>query len=98
MASPSSSGSVISTPSSGCADRRGAPVFVQSFETGNLRQLDHVLKVPLVQLLDEPQLHPANDPSTTYGDMATPAGLREIAAYADGVGPMEELHHPAESR
>ena len=34
-------------------NRRGAPVFVQSFETGNLRALDPWLKVPLVQLLDD---------------------------------------------
>ncbi len=75
-------------------NRRGAPVFVQSFETGNLRQLDHVLKVPLVQLLDEAQLHPANDPHTTYGQMTTPAGLRDIARYADGVGPWKNYIIP----
>jgi glycerophosphoryl diester phosphodiesterase len=75
-------------------NRRGAPVFVQSFETGNLRALDHVLKVPLVQLLDEPQLHPANDPSTTYAQLATPAGMRGIARYADGVGPWKNYIVP----
>ena len=32
-------------------DRRDAPVFVQSFETANLRELDGVVDVPLVQLL-----------------------------------------------
>ena len=75
-------------------DRRGAPVFVQSFETGNLRALNHVLKVPLVQLLDSPDLHPADDAGTTYGEMATPAGLREIATYADGVGPWKNYVIP----
>src|SRR3954453_10990993 len=33
-------------------DRRDAPVFVQSFEVGNLRELDRETKVPLVQLID----------------------------------------------
>ena len=75
-------------------NRKGAPVFVQSFETGNLQALNHVLKVPLVQLLDEADLHPANDPSTTYGQMATPAGLRKIATYADGVGPWKNYIIP----
>src|SRR5215208_4966261 len=31
-------------------NRKKAPVFVQSFEVGNLQALNHVLKVPLVQL------------------------------------------------
>jgi glycerophosphoryl diester phosphodiesterase len=76
-------------------NRRGAPVFVQSFEIDNLRQLDHVLKVPLVQLLDEADLHPAGDPSQpSYGEMATAAGLRRIATYADGVGPWKNYIIP----
>jgi glycerophosphoryl diester phosphodiesterase len=74
-------------------NRKGAPVFVQSFETGNLRALDHVLKVPLVQLLDSPELHPADD-TRTYGQLPTPAGLRDIARYADGVGPWKNYIVP----
>ena len=76
-------------------NRKGAPVFVQSFEIGNLQALDHVLKVPLVQLLDEPDLHPAGDPSQpSYAQLATPAGLRKIATYADGVGPWKNYIIP----
>ena len=59
-------------------DRRRARVFVQSFEQGNLRELDRVLKVPVVQLL------PASGPQGA----ATPQPvLGEIDDYADGVGP-----------
>ena len=69
-------------------NRRRAPVFVQSFEQDNLRALRPWLRVPLVQLLDARTLHPAGDPSKpTYGELATPAGLRSIARYAQGVGP-----------
>jgi glycerophosphoryl diester phosphodiesterase len=69
-------------------NRRGAPVFVQSFEQDNLRALRSQLKVPLIQLIDDPQLHPAGDPSKpSYAELATAAGLRSIARYADGVGP-----------
>jgi len=76
-------------------NRKGAPVFVQSFEIGNLQALNHVLKVPLVQLLDEPDLHPAGDPNQpSYAEMATPAGLRKIATYADGVGPWKNYIIP----
>jgi glycerophosphoryl diester phosphodiesterase len=72
-------------------NRAGAKVFVQSFETANLRALARLLRVPLVQLLDAPHLQPydvrAGGGSATYADLATPAGLAGIAEYAAGVGP-----------
>jgi glycerophosphoryl diester phosphodiesterase len=82
-------------------DRRRAPVFVQSFEVGNLRALDRVLKVPLVQLLGEKAARPydfvvSGDPRT-YEQLATPAGLREIARYADGVGPSKDYIVPRDA-
>jgi glycerophosphoryl diester phosphodiesterase len=82
-------------------DRPAAKVFVQSFESGNLKALHRVLRVPLVQLLDAKPRQPFNlvgsgDP-TTYGDMATPAGLRAIARYADGVGPSKDYIVPRDS-
>ena len=71
-------------------DRRNAKVYVQSFEVGNLRQLDRMTKVPLVQLIDADgapfDLADAGDPRT-YSDLVTPGGLKEIATYADGIGP-----------
>ena len=47
-------------------NRRGAPVFVQSFEQDNLRALDPWLKVPLVQLLDAPTLRPAGQSGQSH--------------------------------
>jgi glycerophosphoryl diester phosphodiesterase len=70
-------------------NRPGAPVFVQSFETGNLRALNDVLAVALVQLLGAPASRPAGD-TRTYRELATPAGLADIASYADGVGPPKD--------
>jgi glycerophosphoryl diester phosphodiesterase len=67
-----------------------AKVFVQSFEVGNLRALDPVLRVPLVQLFSatgKPYDFVVSGDPRTYADLATPAGLREIAGYADGIGP-----------
>src|SRR5215213_7822724 len=56
---------------------RGAPVFIQSFETGNLRQLDRRTDLRLVQLADcqgAPfDLKAAGDPRT-YVDLVTRAG------------------------
>ena len=71
-------------------NREDAPVFVQSFETTNLRALDGELQVPLVQLLSATgapfDLVAAGD-KRTYADLVTPAGLADIATYADGIGP-----------
>jgi glycerophosphoryl diester phosphodiesterase len=67
-----------------------APVFLQSFETTNLQELDEVVEVPLVQLLSATgapaDLVAAGDPRT-YADLSSAAGLAEVAGYADGVGP-----------
>jgi glycerophosphoryl diester phosphodiesterase len=59
-------------------DRKRARVFVQSFEQGNLRELDRVLRVPLVQLLPASGPQGAGTPQPVLG---------EIDDYADGVGP-----------
>ena len=55
-------------------NRPGAKVFVQSFEVNNLKALNSVLKVPIVQLLDAPNLKPADGSGKTYGEIATAAG------------------------
>ena len=60
-------------------DRRDAPVFIQSFETGSLRALRAEVEVRLVQLLYR-----------HASALATADGLREIAGYADGVGPAKD--------
>jgi len=78
-------------------NRRGAKVFVQSFEVNNLKALDKVLKVPLVQLLDSPNLFPAHGSGKSYGEIATAAGLREVATYADGVGPFKDYIIPRDA-
>lgn len=71
-----------------------APILVQSFETANLRQLRARIgrqsNIRLLQLLGEAQAMPADVALAggylTYARMATPAGLREVAGYADAIG------------
>jgi glycerophosphoryl diester phosphodiesterase len=70
---------------------------VQSFETGNLRALDPWLKVPLVQLIDTPTTKVIPGDGRTYGELATPAGLRGVAEYADGVGPAKAYIVPRDA-
>ncbi|HEY8010774.1 MAG TPA: glycerophosphodiester phosphodiesterase [Rudaea sp.] len=73
-----------------------APLFLQSFETANLKYLRGQLgtgmpNVKLIQLLGEAAERPwdlvvANDPRT-YADLMQPQGLHAIARYADAIGP-----------
>jgi glycerophosphoryl diester phosphodiesterase len=71
---------------------RSAPVYIQSFETGNLKALRKMTDLPLIQLLDAAG-RPWDD-ERTYGELATPEGLTEIATYADGIGPNKRLIVP----
>src|SRR3954468_4834189 len=71
-------------------DHRASKVFIQSFETSNLKRLRRKTHVRLIQLIDATgapaDLVAAGD-RRTYDDLVTPAGLRAIARYADGIGP-----------
>ncbi len=74
-------------------------VTVQSFELSNLKLLNKQLSgVPLVQLLDAPGLRPgdvlAAGGTLTYGQMATPEGLRAIRSYADVAAPSKDYIVP----
>ena len=68
-----------------------APVFVQSFEVANLGRLRELgLRTAAVQLLSAsgaPFDTVARGSGPTYADLSTPAGLRGIARYAQGIGP-----------
>jgi glycerophosphoryl diester phosphodiesterase len=69
---------------------RNDKVFIQSFETSNLRALHKRTSIKLIQLIDTqgaPYDFVANHDPRTYSDLVTPAGLKGIAQYAYGVGP-----------
>jgi glycerophosphoryl diester phosphodiesterase len=81
-------------------DRADAPVFVQSFEVGNLERLAGMTRVPLVQLMGgegAPPDRAAGPGATTYAAMATPEGLRRIARYARGIGAEKRMVQPIDS-
>jgi glycerophosphoryl diester phosphodiesterase len=71
-------------------NRPSAKVYVQSFEVTNLIELHRVLRVPLVQLTSASgapfDFVDSGDPRT-YADIVSPAGLRDVAKYAKGLGP-----------
>jgi len=63
--------------------------FIQSFEVGNLQQLHTMTRLPLIQLYSatgQPFDFTAKGDPRTYADLATPAGLKEVARYASGIG------------
>jgi glycerophosphoryl diester phosphodiesterase len=91
---------LVATLKANGLDRKDAPVFVQSFEVSNLQQLNHMTKLPLIQLLNgtgQPfDFVLAHDPRT-YADLATPGGLKEISKYANGIGPDSRLIVPLDA-
>ncbi len=89
-------------------NRRGAPVFIQSFEQANLKQLRKMTLLPLIQLIDADDVNAdgslafnapfdrpydwtvSGDPkllARTFAYLVTDAGLKEVATYANGIGP-----------
>ena len=79
---------------------RHSPVFIQSFETGNLRELSHRTPLPLVQLVNcsgAPYDFVAAGDPRTYADLVKPDGLEEIASYADGVGLCKDVIIPRDA-
>jgi glycerophosphoryl diester phosphodiesterase len=84
---------------------RSVPVVIQSFETANLRELraglDGLPNVRLLQLIDDPDRQPwdvqARGGALRYADLLTPVGLREVAGYADAIGPNTRLVLPLDA-
>ncbi|RVE50562.1 hypothetical protein evm_004789 [Chilo suppressalis] len=69
--------------------RRDAPVYIQSFEISNLKELKTMTDLRLLQLLgsSRPYDQVLQGTNVSYSTMATLEGLGEIAKYAYAVGP-----------
>ncbi|MDX2097358.1 MAG: glycerophosphodiester phosphodiesterase [Leptolyngbyaceae cyanobacterium bins.59] len=77
-----------------------SPVFIQSFEVSNLKDLKTLTNLPLVQLISasgRPYDFVVSGDSRTYADLATKTGLAEIATYASGVGVNKNLLIPRDA-
>jgi len=72
-------------------DRKRSAVAIQSFEVGNLKELNRLTAAPLVQLLDGSGAAPydqvAAGTGVTYDSMMTKKGIKAIAKYADWLSP-----------
>ncbi|HLD66390.1 MAG TPA: glycerophosphodiester phosphodiesterase [Pseudomonas sp.] len=78
---------------------RRAPVYIQSFEVENLKALSRLTSIRLVQLFGagQPYDQQVLGSGLSYAQMATPAGLQEIARYAAGVGPEKSYIIPRDA-
>lgn len=82
----------------GYQDQRD-PVYIQSFEVDNLRQMAQRSRLRLVQLFGsgQPYDQQAQGSTLSYAQMATAEGLRRIARYAAGVGPEKSYVIPRDA-
>lgn len=74
-----------------------APVFIQSFEVGNLQDLRKMTDLPLIQLLNDvgkPYDFVLKRDPRTYADLIKPDALKMIAEYAQGIGPNKNMIVP----
>ncbi|MFF6806523.1 glycerophosphodiester phosphodiesterase family protein [Streptomyces sp. NPDC012616] len=82
-------------------DRKNSPVVLQSFEPTSIQRLNKLVDNPLVVLLSTAGSRPwdfveTGDPRTV-ADLITRAGLRELAGYAQGIGPTLDLVIPKDA-
>ncbi|MCX4552160.1 glycerophosphodiester phosphodiesterase [Streptomyces sp. NBC_01267] len=72
-------------------DRRDSPQFLQSFEPSSIQRLSRLVTTPGIVLLSAPDSRPwdfvESGDRRTVADLQTPAGLKWIASYAQGIGP-----------
>ena len=76
------------------------PVYIQSFEVGNLRELSRLTNLPIVQLINcagQPWDFTVSGDPRTYADLATPTGLKFVSKYADGIGACKDVMIPRDS-
>lgn len=77
-----------------------AGVVIESFETGILRHLSTLARVPLMQLIEAegaPYDARAAGRARPYAELTTPAGLAEVATYAGGIAPEKSLVIPRDA-
>jgi len=72
------------------------PLFIQSFEVGNLIALRGKTRLRLIQLMSDAG-GPPDRASASYAAMATPQGLAAVARYADGIGVAKAMIIPRDA-
>ena len=76
-----------------------APVFIQSFEVANLKEMRAMTTARIVQLLSSSGrpydfVAAGANETRSYADIITPVGLKEVATYANAIGPSKDMVIP----
>ena len=76
-----------------------APVFIQSFEVANLKEIRGMTTARIVQLLSSSGrpydfVAAGAGEARSYADVITPAGLKDVASYANAIGPSKDMVIP----
>ena len=83
-------------------NKKNSPVFIQSFEMGSLRKLKKLTDLPLIYLIDDPEVTPydhiVSGDKRTYQDMVQPKALKEISEIASGIGPYKRYILPTNEK
>lgn len=83
-------------------NKKNSLVFIQSFELANLKQIKKLTSLPLIYLLDDPDItpfdHVTNGDKRTYQDMVKPESLKELSATVYGIGPYKRYIVPANDK
>lgn len=80
-------------------NNKDAPVFIQSFEVANLKEIRGMTTARIVQLLASSGrpydfVAAGATESRSYADLITPGGLKEVASYANAIGPSKDMVIP----
>ena len=83
-------------------NKKGAAVFIQSFELGALEKFKKLTTLPLIFLIDDPELIPFDyqvaGKTTTYKELLEPKHLKEISKIAKGIGPYKRYIIPVNEK
>lgn len=82
-------------------DNAWARVTIMAFETTILQRLAGATRLPIIQLVEVPDRHPADlvavGDRRTCADLVSSEGLARIDEYADGIGPHTSLVLPRDA-
>lgn len=83
-------------------NKKGSLVFIESFEMENLKKLKRLTPLPLIYLIDDPELTPfdhiKSGDKRTYQEMVLPLALKEISSTVYGIGPYKRYIIPTNAK
>lgn len=83
-------------------NKADSPVFIQSFEMQSLLKLKKLSPLPLIYLIDDPELIPFDHVGTsdkrTYQDMVKPESLKKMSTTVYGIGPYKRYIIPVNEK